>query len=82
MRRFILAVAVIVAAGRLANAADDPVPLFPDKGVPKGWVVRTWNDASKLAGKDRPKKGHIGFQHLSRENEPIQIRNVKLKELN
>jgi hypothetical protein len=31
--------------------------------------------------KDRPKKGHIGFQHLSRENEPIQIRNVKLTEL-
>jgi hypothetical protein len=31
--------------------------------------------------KDRPRKGHIGFQHLSRENEPIQIRNVKLTEL-
>jgi hypothetical protein len=31
--------------------------------------------------KDRPRKGHIGFQHLSRNNEPIQIRNVRLKEL-
>src|SRR5262245_3789342 len=31
--------------------------------------------------KDRPRNGHIGFQHLSRENEPIQIRNVKLSEL-
>jgi hypothetical protein len=32
--------------------------------------------------KDRPKKGHIGFQHLSRNNEPIWIRNIRLKELN
>lgn len=31
--------------------------------------------------KDRPLKGHIGFQHLSRNNEPIQIRNVRIKEL-
>ena len=31
--------------------------------------------------KDRPKKGHIGFQHLSRNNEPIQIRNARLLEL-
>jgi len=32
--------------------------------------------------KDRPRKGHLGFQHLSRNNEPIQIRNVKLTVLN
>jgi hypothetical protein len=32
--------------------------------------------------KDRPRKGRIGFQHLSRNNEPIEIRNVRLKELN
>lgn len=31
--------------------------------------------------KDRPRKGHIGFQHLSRNNEPIQIKNVRIKEL-
>src|SRR5262245_46428037 len=31
--------------------------------------------------KDRPRKGHIGFQHLSRDNEPVLIRNVKIKEL-
>ena len=31
--------------------------------------------------KDRPKKGHIGFQHLSRNNEPIEIRNMRIKEL-
>ncbi len=37
------------------------------------------SDAPPL--KERPRKGHIGFQHLSRENEPIQIRNVRLKEL-
>ena len=31
--------------------------------------------------KDRPRKGHIGFQHLSRNNEPIQIKNARIKEL-
>jgi hypothetical protein len=31
--------------------------------------------------KDRPRKGHIGFQHLSRNNEPIQIRGARIKEL-
>ena len=31
--------------------------------------------------KDRPRKGHIGFQHLSRNNEPIQIRKARLQEL-
>lgn len=31
--------------------------------------------------KDRPRKGHIGFQHLSRENEPIEIRGARVKEL-
>ena len=31
--------------------------------------------------KDRPRKGHIGFQHLSRDNSPVLIRNARLKEL-
>src|SRR5439155_7136259 len=31
--------------------------------------------------KDRPKKGHIGFQHLSQKNEPVLIRRVRIKEL-
>lgn len=31
--------------------------------------------------KDRPLRGHIGFQHLSRNNEPVLIRNVRIKEL-
>lgn len=31
--------------------------------------------------KDRPRKGHIGFQHLSRNNEPVVYRRVRLKEL-
>jgi 3-keto-disaccharide hydrolase len=31
--------------------------------------------------KDRPKKGHIGFQHLSRNNEVVEIRKVTLQEL-
>jgi hypothetical protein len=31
--------------------------------------------------KDRPLRGHIGFQHLSRNNEPVLIRNVRVREL-
>lgn len=31
--------------------------------------------------KDRPRKGHIGFQHLSRNNEPVAFRNVRIREL-
>jgi hypothetical protein len=31
--------------------------------------------------KDRPRKGHLGFQHLSRNNEPVEIRNARLQEL-
>jgi 3-keto-disaccharide hydrolase len=31
--------------------------------------------------KDRPRKGHIGFQHLSQNNEPVLIRGAKIKEL-
>jgi hypothetical protein len=31
--------------------------------------------------KDRPGKGHIAFQHLSRENAPVLIRGARIKEL-
>jgi hypothetical protein len=31
--------------------------------------------------KDRPRKGHIGFQHLSRNNEPVLIRGARIQEL-
>jgi ketosteroid isomerase-like protein len=31
--------------------------------------------------KDRPRRGHIGFQHLSRNNEPVQIRKVRITEI-
>lgn len=31
--------------------------------------------------KDRPRRGHIGFQHLSRENAPVQIRNARIQAL-
>ncbi|HUE72862.1 MAG TPA: DUF1080 domain-containing protein [Pirellulaceae bacterium] len=37
------------------------------------------NDAPPI--KDRPRKGHIGFQHLSRNNEPVMIRGARIKEL-
>jgi hypothetical protein len=31
--------------------------------------------------KDRPSRGHIGFQHLSRDNEPVLVRNARIREL-
>lgn len=31
--------------------------------------------------KERPLEGHIGFQHLSRMNEPVMYRNVRIREL-
>jgi hypothetical protein len=31
--------------------------------------------------KDRPRKGHIGFQHLSRDEAPVQIREARIMEL-
>jgi Domain of Unknown Function (DUF1080) len=41
------------------------------------------HDGSKTSLlKDRPRRGHIGFQHLSRNNEPVLIRHVRLRELN
>jgi hypothetical protein len=37
------------------------------------------SDAPPL--KDRPRRGHIGFQHLSKNNEPVLIRNARIKVL-
>lgn len=31
--------------------------------------------------KDRPRRGHIGFQHLTRDSAPVLIRNARIKEL-
>jgi hypothetical protein len=31
--------------------------------------------------KDRPRKGHIGFQHLSRDSSPVLVRAARIKEL-
>lgn len=37
------------------------------------------SDAPPL--KDRPRRGHIGFQHLSRNDEPVLIRGARIKVL-
>lgn len=31
--------------------------------------------------RDRPRRGHVGFQHLSRENAPVLIRGARIREL-
>jgi hypothetical protein len=42
---FILSVAAVIAADKDSGF----VPLFPQDGVPKGWVAGQWNDVSKPA---------------------------------
>lgn len=51
MRRHLLELYLMLAAALTgpARAADDFTPLFPADGVPKGWVVREWNDLAKPA---------------------------------
>jgi len=49
MRQTILAVTLTISGTAIAAAADEPVKLFTEKGPPKGWVVRPWNDLAKPA---------------------------------
>lgn len=41
----VILMAAVVSA--VQPAEDGFVPLFPQNGVPEGWLVRTWNDLSK-----------------------------------
>jgi hypothetical protein len=43
--------------------------------------VKRHDGTSAPPVKDRPRRGHLGFQHLSRNNEPVFIRNARLREL-
>ena len=43
--------------------------------------VKRHNGAPAVPVKDRPRRGHIGFQNLSRGTEPVLIRNARLKVL-
>jgi hypothetical protein len=43
--------------------------------------VKRHDDSIAPPVKDRPLEGHIGFQHLSQNNEPVMYRNVRIKEL-
>jgi hypothetical protein len=56
-QHFLWPLALLLSVGfgprALVTAAEDGfVPLFPENGVPKGWVVRSWSDLSKLVPKD------------------------------
>ena len=44
-------------------------------------TVKRHNGSDAPPLKDRPRKGHIGFQNLSREEGPVQIRNARIREL-
>jgi hypothetical protein len=43
--------------------------------------VKRHDNSNAPALKDRPRKGHIGFQELSRGGDHVMIRNVRIKEL-
>jgi len=43
--------------------------------------VKRHDNSNAPPVKDRPKSGHIGFQHLSRNNEPVLIRGARIKVL-
>jgi hypothetical protein len=44
-------------------------------------AVKRHDDSDAPAIKDRPRKGHIGFQELSRGGDHVQIRNARIREL-
>lgn len=46
----------------------------------QGTVVKRHNDADAPALRDRPVRGHIGFQELSRDGAHVMIRNARLRE--
>jgi hypothetical protein len=45
-----------------------------------GKTVKRHNGTDAPPLKDRPRKGHIGFQHLSRDDVPVQVRHARIKE--
>ena len=44
-------------------------------------VVKRHDNSDAPPIKDRPRKGHIGFQELSRGGDHVQIRNARIREL-
>ena len=43
--------------------------------------VKRHDNSNAPPVKDRPRRGHIGFQHLSKNNEPVLIRAARIKVL-
>jgi hypothetical protein len=43
-------------------------------------AVKRHDNSAAPPVKDRPRRGHIGFQFLSRDGVPVQIRGVRIKE--
>lgn len=55
------------SAGGADSEGDGFVALFPDDGIPKGWVVRAWNDLSKPAPSNAVWKVENGILRGSKE---------------
>lgn len=47
----------------------------------KGTIIGEVVQDIDLSRYNRPRRGHIGFQHLSRENAPIEIRGARIEVL-
>src|SRR5262245_48465005 len=43
-------------------------------------VVKRHDKSDAPPVKDRPRKGHVGFQHLSSDDVPVMVRNARIKE--
>ncbi len=59
---------VVLSAGLGVDAADAPAeagfqPLFPEDGIPAGWMVRAWDDVSKPAPNGAVWKVEEGVLH-------------------
>jgi hypothetical protein len=66
MKRALLIISLLPAFCSLAAAADTNfVALFPQDGIPKGWVVRQWDDLQKPAAEGVVWKVQEGVLHGS-----------------
>ncbi|MBN1417233.1 MAG: DUF1080 domain-containing protein [Planctomycetes bacterium] len=71
---------IVLAGSRIKVTLNDTVIIDTDLAKYSDTVPR--HDGSPApALKDRPRKGHIGFQELSRDGDSVRIRNARIKVL-
>ena len=63
MKASLLNLLLLSAASAWAAENTGFVPLFPEDGAPKGWIVRAWNDVSKPPEQPAAWKVEKGILH-------------------